>query len=145
MKFPYVVDVTAATPGVAGSPTGNGCFAPDTRTGLSMTGHIGAHDHRYCNCDYGLCQDRVLPPVTLTPGTYARGYPGYTASDIDAPLTWNGTSWNGPSDTNSPYGAPFPPGTYDVVIEATGTWGGSGSTAATPFTVTATLPITLTR
>jgi len=66
---------------------------------------VGSDAAHYCECDIGLC-DR--PPVDL--------YVTLLAGDFAGVLVWPGVSWDGPSDTSSPYGPPFPPGSYEVRI-----------------------------
>jgi len=66
---------------------------------------VGSDAANYCECDVGLC-DR--PPLDL--------YVTLLAGDFDEVLVWPGVSWDGPSDTDSPYGPPFAPGIYEVRV-----------------------------
>jgi hypothetical protein len=60
-------------------------------------------------------------------------------------MTWMGKTWRGPSDTNNPMGAAFPPGTYTFNVTARGTWTAvADATTSAPFTVSADRTITIT-
>jgi hypothetical protein len=65
-------------------------------------------DSVYCVCDKGLCPPWTPPEVTVLAGVYVRLF------------EWEGHAWNGPSDTRTPYGDPFPPGTYRLELRAIG-------------------------
>lgn len=58
--------------------------------------------------------DNYCAPVTLEKATYSRSF------------TWDGRSWDGPSDTVNPEGAPFPPGDYALKIGIYGRLAGDG-------------------
>ena len=58
----------------------------------------------YCLCDQGNC----MPGVSST---------GATPGRSELSFSWDGRSWSGPSDTNTPKGAPVAPGDYVFSIE----------------------------
>jgi hypothetical protein len=68
-------------------------------------------------------------PVTIPAGTYACAF------------TWDGRNWYGPSDTERPRGAPFPPGDYVLTI-TTAPGYLSGSTSSAQASATLTIRIT---
>jgi hypothetical protein len=68
--------------------------------------------------------------MTLVPGSY----PGT--------FKWDGRNWYGPSDTNNPEGAPFPPGHYMLTVSAKGEL--ALPDPAAPFLVMGTFGIDLT-
>jgi hypothetical protein len=107
------------------------CMQPD-EAGLIVTYQISGGGQQYCLCDQGLCF-----PQTFTTTAVAGNY--YHS------IGWDGRNWFGPSDTGNPEGAPFPPGTYTIVLTATGTFDGAPvATSGGPFTLTATRTITIT-
>ncbi len=105
-----------------------GCGAPED-SGLIFFEQITGDNQRYCLCDRGLCEPKQ-PVTTLRPGRY-------TGS-----VAWDGRNWNGPSDTSSPKGDPFPAGDYEFSVSAVGTWRVQGGDQ--PFEVAGTMHITLT-
>ncbi len=99
---------------------------------LVVDEQIAGQGQRYCLCDQGLSPSRCpLPdggfaftgpcgPITLPAGTFARSF------------SWNGRNWNGPSDTNNPYGPPFPVGDYLFTVSTRpGSLGGGTALSAT--------------
>ena len=105
--FQYEVIVEEDLEGVFSRPLDAGrCDQPHT-SGLRILERIAGGDQLYCLCDTGLC----LPMegiTTLRAGRY------------EGSFEWTGRNWQGPSDTNFPMGAPFPPGTYRFEIRAEG-------------------------
>lgn len=130
VTFPYRLTVSQPLAGVHPTTSGaGGCAEPD-ESGLIVTYRISGGAQNYCLCDTGLCA-----PVTFTTnppaGTYERSF------------AWSGENWSGPSDYGQPKGAPFPPGTYTVSVNATGTVDVDGGAPA-PFDVSAQTLITIT-
>jgi hypothetical protein len=129
VTIPYDVVIDADVTGVVAQPQDAGqCGMPDT-SGLIPLEVLSATGQSYCRCDIGFCAPTPGTPVTLRAGQYHHAF------------TWDGTNWNGPSDTGNPHGAPFPVGTYALRVSAVGTHTTGGST--THFTVAGTLSITL--
>lgn len=95
-------------------------------SGLRTLEKIHGNDQTYCICDSGLCME-PQEGVTLVPGEYSDTF------------SWDGRNWNGPSDTEAPKGAAFPPGQYTLVVRAEGRYGKLQS----DFAVTATMKIHL--
>ncbi|HEX7476182.1 MAG TPA: hypothetical protein VF331_00100 [Polyangiales bacterium] len=59
---------------------------------------------QYCECDGGCCPPNKSASYTLD------------AKTVDGTIDWPGLQWQGASDTNTPYGPPFPPGRYFVMV-----------------------------
>jgi hypothetical protein len=98
--------------------------------GLEVLEDLSGGGQHYCVCDTGLWPARDAgTSAVLKRGTYAHAF------------TWHGRNWNGPSDTSTPEGAPFPAGTYRFETRARGTYTGDAGVA--PFTVTAAFRVTL--
>ena len=128
-EFRYAVTVGA---GADGGPTTmtipnsqGGCgpcssFSSDPLTWTSAV--VRGNGQSYCVCDTGCC-----PPVDGGSVALASG----VARSV---LTWPGRSWGGPSDTNEPLGAAFPPGDYAVIV-STGDASGRSVTATLPIHV----------
>ena len=122
--FRYTVEldqpITYTAPDSGGGCGRCGGYTTDP---LLLADHaIEGGGHRYCECDVGCC-----PPTTSAEHTLKTG-------SFDRDFEWFGVEWGGPSDTDAPFGPPFPPGTYAVrvVFEVPGVG-----------TITAALPITL--
>ena len=91
---------------------------------------VYAEGHEHCQCDIGLCAPYTPMPTDLASGTQ------------DGEFTWHAFDWQGESDTNVPFGDPFPPGNYTVEVRASGTWN-DPATGTTPFEMWARQPIVL--
>ncbi|MGE0549767.1 MAG: hypothetical protein AB7O24_19485 [Kofleriaceae bacterium] len=104
------------------------CIEPGP-SGLRLAERIIGSDQQFCpRCDTGLCGAGFPEPVDLVAGIY------------DAtPLEWTGRNWEGPSDFGNPMGSPFPAGSYNLKIAASGTVNGQD------FDVVASCPIELTQ
>jgi hypothetical protein len=126
LAIPYDVIVANDVSGVVPIPQDAGYCGSPGPSQLIVLERLAGGTQSYCLCDVGLCQPIPSQPVTLKAGTFTSSF------------SWGGNNWAGPSDTNNPMGAPFPPGSYTLTVSATGTWNGAR------FLVTATLPITLT-
>lgn len=124
IAIPYHVIVEADVPDVMPQPQDAGCGQPDA-SGLIVFAILQGGDQQYCLCDVGICP---APTDVFT----------IPAGDSAFEFEWNGVNWNGPSDTNNPYGPPFPAGEYTLEISAIGTVGGA------PFEVRNTFAVTLT-
>ena len=131
LTIDYEVEIAADVPGVAPEAQDAGNCETPQPYGLVVHEVLAGGAEQYCLCDVGLCPGNPLPPVTLGAGTYPGSF------------GWQGENWGGPSDFGAPKGAPFPAGTYDLVVSATGTVTEAGSLPV-PFSVTGKLPITLT-
>jgi hypothetical protein len=128
VEFKYDVIVDEDIPDVQPTPGDAGSCDEADPSGLFTLGRVTGGDEAYCVCDEGLCPCCDFPTITLEAGVY----PGTFA--------WNGVNWGGPSDTDNPFGPPFPPGGYTVSITAEGVWSPG---FATTFAVEGVLPITL--
>lgn len=129
LQIPYDVVVKAALPGVIPVALDAGRCARPGASGLIVQERVEGNGQRYCVCDQGLCPPPAENPQTLPKGT------------VPATLAWDGRNWGGPSDTNRPKGAAFPPGTYRVVAIATGKL--RTAMGDTPFEVTSAFEIRL--
>jgi hypothetical protein len=127
IKFTYRIIIETPLEELQSLPLDAGHCDETGPAGLKTLEKIHGNDQSYCVCDLGLC-DSVIDKVDLVVGEYA---------DV---FEWEGTNWNGPSDTGNPKGAPFPPGEYTLVIRAEGKVGSLGS----DFAVTGTMKIILT-
>jgi len=103
--FRYRIEVDDAIPYTAADSAGGcgrcGGYTDDPLTLVDIRVDDG-NAVQYCQCDVGCC-----PPITEHEVTLRAG-------DADGELDWPGRQWQGPSDTNQPLGAPFPPGDYHV-------------------------------
>jgi hypothetical protein len=76
--------------------------------GLFLLERLEGGLESYCICDVGRCIPPLSLPQTLAPGSYP------------AAFEWDGRNWSGPSDTQNPKGAPFPPGSYTLSVTSKG-------------------------
>lgn len=112
IEIPYVVFVDAELPDVVPrSQDAGDCFNPG-ESGLTLFEDLGGGEQRYCLCDEGLCAPQTTEPRTIPAGRTAQSF------------VWTGVNWWGASDTDNPYGPPFPAGTYTLEVSAVGTVGG---------------------
>lgn len=108
IDFHYTVIILKPVYGVMPvPPDAGGCAAPGPG-GLYAGEQIGGNGQSYCLCDTGLCPPPPTTSGTLQPGTNP------------ATFSWPGVNWSGPSDTGNPYGPPFPPGSYQLTVQAHG-------------------------
>jgi len=81
---------------------------PAGPSGLHPREQISGKDQLYGLTDFG----RGVPPKevvqTIKKGTHKHSF------------EWDGRNWRGPSDFNNPKGKPFPAGTYEVTVTASG-------------------------
>ena len=111
VEFQYRVVIEREVPDVAPWTNAEGCFQPGP-SGLIVFARIMGSGQGYCDwCDTGLCGPHTYLG-DLREGTY------------DGSLPWDGTNWDGPSDTLNERGPPFPPGRYSFSVRADGTAGG---------------------
>ncbi len=122
-RYAIIIDQSVADV-VPLSGDAGGCATPGP-SGLIAAQAVSGNNQNYCLCDTGLCAPQPQQPVTLQPGGYAGSF------------AWDGTNWNGPSDTGNPHGAPFPTGKYSFTVSTSGTQGGA------PFSVTGSMDFTL--
>lgn len=126
IAIPYHVIVEADVAEVVPAPQdAGGCGMPDA-SGLILLGRIVGGDQQYCVCDTGICPAPADVPVTIPAG------------DTPFAFEWNGVNWGGPSDTNNPFGPPFPPDNYALLLSATGTVGGMSFEVSNTFSITLT-------
>ena len=123
--FKYVIHVEGGAPGPV-YLAAQECRTPGP-SGLVAYGSVEGQGQRYCDCDQGDCWQEPVPRA-LEPGTYEQLF------------EWDGVNWGGRSDWNAPKGKPFPSGTYQVRVRATGSKQADGGE---PFVVEATMPIRL--
>jgi hypothetical protein len=126
----YTLVIAADVPHVHPMPQdAGGCTRPSPASGLIVDFAIDGGGQTYCVCDVGPCP-RPVNDVTANAGAYT--------GDIH----WDGRNWSGPSDTATPEGARFPPGTYTLHVRATGTRDTSAGDAV-PFAVSADYFLTI--
>ena len=129
IEIPYEVVVEQKVGGVIPHTNrADSCDRPGD-SGLITSAEFTGNDQRWCRCDSGLCTGPEDEPVTLEPGTYRNT------------IEWEGRNWTGPSDTGNPKGEPFPPGTYELSVLATGER--VYPDAKSPFELEATMEIEL--
>jgi hypothetical protein len=109
ITFRYGVEVIADEPAMveSASLSEQSCALPMAGPNLFLLERVSGGAQSFCDCDHGwLCP--VAPRLVrgATPGRFERR------------LTWDGRNWNGPSDTGTARGTPFPPGEYVVSIQA---------------------------
>lgn len=99
---------------------------------LLLFGTIEGQGQKYCICDTGPGVAQ-MSELNVTAGTYPTSY------------AWDGRNWQGPSDTPSPKGAAFPPGTYTLKLHGEGshTKPAQGMPFTVDYNVDVTIPITL--
>jgi hypothetical protein len=123
--FRYRVTLDRALPYsvAAGSSCGFcGKYGADAES-LVLATVVGAGGASYCaSCDVGCC-----PPDRA--GSYA-----LSAQSLNGTLDWPAKSWSGPSDTNAPLGASFPPGASSVIVSLV-LPDGRRAVAALPITI----------
>ena len=129
VRIPYEVFAESDVGAVWPSPPPEAPCAQPGSSGLVVLERISGAGQSYCRCDEGRCSPPTFPPVSVTAGAHP------------AQLAWDGRNWNGPSDTATPEGVPFPPGQYTLELRAIGAFKGAPGDR---FTVAATLGITLT-
>ncbi len=131
VRLPYAVRITATTPGVIPGPSDAGSCNRPGPSGLSFSVTIEGNGQRYCLCDVGPCPPAPAMPTTLQPGSWPDTY------------EWTGRNWSGPSDTNNPMGAAFPPGLYSFTVSTRGLR--RTPTGDVPFSLSASRTFYLTR
>ena len=114
VEIAYEVIVEADISGVVPRAQDAGdCDIPGA-SGLTVFERLEGGDLHYCACDSGLCAPfEDDSPRTIPAGRSTQRF------------TWNGTSWDGASDTDNPYGPPMPPGTYVLEVSAVGSVDGA--------------------
>ncbi len=127
VTFEYSVEIAGPVDEVTPLPNDAGNCEQPGPSGLIVSSEIDGNGEHYCLCDQGLCPAPQDPPITLKPGSYPGSF------------EWTGVNWFGPSDTNNPFGPPFPPGEYLFSVRANGSVGPQ----AQPYEVRGDLPITL--
>jgi hypothetical protein len=129
VTFVYRTRIEMDLPGVTSPPLDAGrCDQPDA-SGLAVLEMITGDGRTYCLCDTGLCAPRDYR-VDLAAGEY------------EGSFEWDGREWFGPSDTSNPKGPPFPPGTYQIRLTASGTYRNGGG-AEVPWDASATVGVHL--
>jgi hypothetical protein len=86
------------------------CGSPP-RSGLFVLEIIDGHGQRYAMEDLGDCLENTEARA-LKAGSYTHR------------IKWTGRNWSGPSCTSEPMGRPFPPGAYQLRLQARGTVAG---------------------
>jgi len=106
--FNYSVIADKDAFGVISVPLDGGeCDQPDPGSNLRVQETIEGNGQKYCLCDTGLCMFQPTPQ-TVPQGTWP------------VEFSWDGTNWNGPSDTGNPHGPLFVPGAYTFTVQAEG-------------------------
>lgn len=111
--LPYKLIVGDAVP-MWSTDTNIGQCAPKTVFGgiatfVTVEGIGDGLPQKWCLCDVGNCvppKDTAFTPTA--PGTYQHDF------------VWDGNNFDGPSDTNTQPGAPFPPGEYTLSVTSQG-------------------------
>lgn len=129
ITFSYELVVDDFVPAILAGPGDEGsCGRPDA-SGLILLRTVSGAGQSWCRCDVGRCMPYQPVFATIPVGRYPGSF------------TWHGRNWTGPSDFNNPEGAPFPPGTYEVMVSASGQVRSLGN--LWPFTIQDALTITL--
>ena len=128
VTFHYKVDVDKDLDLVLTSPLDAGWCDEPGPSGLRTLEKIHGNDQAYCVCDVGYCGKEP-------------GFEKLAAGKTEHSFDWDGKNWNGPTETGTPKGDPFPPGDYVAVVRAEGQYKKSGVTKS--FAVNGTLPITV--
>jgi hypothetical protein len=110
ITFNYRIQVEKAVLNVVSYALDAGHCDEAGTSGLKVFEKIHGNGQSWCICDEGLCGP-AGEPIEIAQGVYEDSF------------TWDGVNWNGPSDTNSPKGEPFPPGVYTLVLRVEGTYG----------------------
>ena len=144
VRFSYDVVIDDDVPGYSSRSSSSGVLVyPGSEVAkLQVATVIEGGTSRYCVCDQGgpppFCTlqdggfsyeaptDAGCGPITLEKGVSHVTWPSLVWGP--GPIDWHGRSWNGPSDTGEPEGAPFPPGDYELKISIAGRLARDGGT-----------------
>ncbi|WP_437713637.1 hypothetical protein WMF45_47415 [Sorangium sp. So ce448] len=128
-EFVYTITTDSSVPPIdLAASTGCGRCVEPTSDPLSLVSYkisglswgADPQPQLYCLCDVGCCAPDEAVTVQVD------------ATTVTQTIRWSGRQWTGPSDTSTPEGDPFAPGSYEVEVTFDGQ--GQGS-------VTAKLPI----
>lgn len=104
--FKYEVVIEREIAGFVTGPQDAGCCLQPGLSRLYAFPQLTGSGQRYSMDDCGLCDYTHRGRVNrLKKGRYPESF------------FWNGVNWSGPSDTDRPRGAPFPPGTYRFEVK----------------------------
>jgi hypothetical protein len=104
--YEVVVEPSQAASVQSAPPRTQTCSKPKDSADLYVFEQISGAGKSYCLCDLGNCP-RPEPQVGAGAGRHRLTF------------EWTGREWRGPSDTNNPQGAPFPPGEYTFTVSST--------------------------
>lgn len=139
--YTWGADVLVPWPRMSGAHR-LGCLPPDDASNLSVanwfwTSAVPAGQSGFrvtCpSCDIGRCEPQRTPPVDVQPGNYPHTW-----------RNWTGRSWTGGSDTYREPGKPFPPGDYELLLRADGSFIPAGHSEPQLFHMQTTRRITIT-
>ena len=108
ITFKYEVVIEREIVGFVASPQDDGCCWRPGPSTLYAFPQVYGGSQRYAETDLGLCDGpkrKRADLVRLKKGRYPEAF------------FWHGVNWLGPSDTDRPRGAPFPPGTYKLEVK----------------------------
>ena len=108
VKMQYDIVVKKDLPGIVYLPQDGGGASGPGPSGLGPFEKIHGNGQSYAEYDIGLGPGPRPDAKTIKKGTYA--------TTID----WDGRNWSGPSDTNMPKRAAFPPGQYQLTVTMIG-------------------------
>jgi hypothetical protein len=107
--FEYTAVLKQALQGVISVPGDAGMCDQHDPSGLRVQEKIYGNGQIYWLNDLGQCG-------------YKPHGEDLQAGEFENIFEWDGTNWNGPSDTGMPQGDPFPPGVYTFRVEASGSY-----------------------
>jgi hypothetical protein len=135
IHFPYRIVIDEDVPGYTSNyqnAEGVLMYLGGSIAGLRIALVLSGGAQHYCLCDQGgppaFCDlddggssfkgaPVTCNPITLRKGTYDESWPRASGGPE---LAWDGRNWNGPSDTPTPEGNPFPAGDYTLELRIDG-------------------------
>jgi hypothetical protein len=108
VKFEYEIVVASDLKSVIPIPQDDGQAAGGGPSGLKPFEQLWGNCQSYALRDIGLAPEIRYDPISIRRGRYACSF------------EWHGKNWDGPSDTSTRQGPPFPPGSYTLTVRLLG-------------------------
>ena len=122
ISITYRVLVETPVTAVTTRPQDSGGCGTAGDSGLILFEELDGGGQHYCLCDTGLCPGADVTSDLMT-GYWTTAFP------------WTGRNWNGPSDTGTAMGEPFPPGSYTLTVSSVGEHAGAPIRIEGTFTI----------